>query len=110
MKDKTRKIKRREKKEPRKIKRRRVTVDRLSSSGKCKKCDSLFWFGFESTAKEQIETNPKMARRFGELLDSKLCLTCLTDEKQHIKAYELIQLYIIRGEGSLDFEDKKEKT
>lgn len=92
-----RKIKRR-KKEPRKIKRRRVKVDRLSSTGKCGQCGKLFLYAFEGENKDQIEKNPKRAKRFQALLDSELCLTCLTDEKNSFKAYELMQLHVMKGE------------
>jgi hypothetical protein len=93
-----RKIKRREKPK-RKIKRRKVEVDRLSASGKCKECGNLFLYAFEGDKKKQIESKPKMAKRFKALLDSELCLTCLTGERHTIKAYELMQLHIIKGEN-----------
>lgn len=97
-----RKIKRRTKKEEKpkrkRLKRRKIKIDRLSSQGKCKECSNLFFYAFEGERKEQIETNPKMAKRFNALLDSELCLTCLTGERQSIKAYELMQLHVLKGE------------
>ena len=92
-----RKIKRRDKSK-RKIKRRKVEIDRLSASGKCKECESLYLYAFEGDKKKQIESRPKMAKRFKALLDSELCLACLTGERQSLKAYELMQLHIIKGE------------
>lgn len=85
------------KKIKRRIKRRKVVVERLSSSGKCKKCENLFLWAFEGDKKDQIESKPKMAKRFAKLLDSELCLNCLTGEKDNIKAYELVQFHILKG-------------
>jgi len=89
-------ITRRPKKE-RKITRRKIAVERLSSQGKCKQCESLFCYSFEGDKKEQIESNPKMAKRFNKLLDSELCLKCLTGEINTIKAWELMQFHVLRG-------------
>ena len=98
-----RKIKRRDKK-PRKIKRRRVKVDRLTSQGKCVKCGNLFLYAFEGENKEQIETKPVRAKRFKKLRDSGLCLTCLTNERQSIRAYEVMQFWVFKGKGEMHFE------
>lgn len=112
-----RKIKRRTKKEKepkrKRLKRRKVSVERLASTGKCQRCESLFFYAFEGEKKEQIEDHPKRAKRFNKLIDSELCLTCLTHETNGIKAYEIMQLWVFRGEGELIFkapEVKKNET
>lgn len=110
-----RKIKRRKKpaeKEPqrRKLKRRRVTVDRLMSSGKCKRCENLFMYSFEGENKDQIESRPKRAKRFTKLIDCELCLKCLTRETNSIKAYDIMQLWVFKNEGELFFKEEKNGT
>ena len=111
MEKRMRKIKRRTKKEkepkPRKLKRRKVTVERLASTGKCQRCDDLYWYGFEGDNKHQIESKPKRAKRFNKLIDCELCLKCLTRETNNIKAYDIMQLWVFRGEGELNFDTKK---
>ena len=101
--EKMRKIKRREKK-PRKIKRRQIKVERLLSQGKCKKCGNLFSYSFEGENKKQIETKPVRAKRFKKLRDSELCLKCLTNESQSIRAYEIMQFWVFKGKGEINFE------
>ena len=111
---KMKKIKRRKKPEDqkpphKKLKRRKVVVERLSSSGKCKGCENLFLYCFEGEKKEQIENNPKMAKRFKKLLDSELCLTCLTQERNTIKAYDIMQFYVLKGDAE-NIHFKKDKS
>lgn len=92
-----------EKQKPKKLKRRRVTVERLSSSGKCVRCGDLFMYSFEGQNKEQIESKPRRAKRFNALIESGLCLKCLTRETNSIRAYDIMQLWVFRGEGDLNF-------
>lgn len=110
-----RKIKRRKKPEDqkpqrKKLKRRKVAVERLISSGKCKRCESLFLYAFEGENKEQIENKPRRAKRFNKLIDSELCLKCLTQETNSIKAYDIMQLWVFKGEGELKFEEESNET
>lgn len=94
-----RKITRRKPKETKtkKIKRRKIKVDRLSVSGKCKKCEMPYLYCFESADKDLIESKPAMAKRFINLQKSELCLRCLTMENNTIKAWEIMQMYVVKG-------------
>ena len=82
----------------RKIKRRRLLkVERLSATGKCKKCDSPYLYSFEGATKEEIESNRRMAKRFVEVQEKELCLRCLTVDSNLFTAYEKMQFYVLKG-------------
>lgn len=93
-----RKLKRRDK-PVRKLKRRKVKVDRVTAMGKCKECESLYLYCIENGDPSFLESKPVKAKRFNKVVEKELCLVCLTGEKSTIKAWEILNLHVHKGSG-----------